>query len=229
MSPETVPHVVEWLALPATADNPWQHLMSPVTYMFTHIDFWHLLINCLWLAWFGNMLGEVAGKRWVVPVYVCGGIAGAIFYLAFSSVILRDSITPGTMLLGASAATLALIAATIIITPGRRVTLAFIGTFPLKWIAAVAGVIFILAAFEMEPGQTAAHLGGVAAGCLWGAGWQTVTRRKMQRMKKSARQRVGQAALLQKVRRNGYASLTRAEKLTLFNLSRHTPDSTSGS
>lgn len=227
--PEAVPHAVEWLALPASAESPWANPLSPVTYMFTHIDFWHLLINSLWLAWFGGMLADVAGRRWVAPVFLGGGVAGAVFYLAFSSVILNGDIAPGTMLLGASAATLALIAATITITPGRRVTLAFIGTFPLKWIAAGAGVIFILASLEMEPGQTAAHLGGVAAGSLWGAGWLAFTRRKMLRMKKAARQRVNQAALVQKVRRHGYASLTRSEKITLFNLSRHSADSsTSG-
>lgn len=229
LAPEAVPGAVEWLALPASAPSPWPHLLSPVTYMFTHIDFWHLLINSLWLGWFSGILGDVAGKRWVAPVYLGGGVCGAVFYLAFSSVILRDAIAPGTMLLGASAATLALIAATIIITPGRRVTLAFIGTFPLKWIAAAAGMIFILASLEMEPGQTAAHLGGVAAGTAWGLTWLAVTRRKMQRVKQSARRRASHAALIQKVRANGYASLSRAERIALFNLSRHASGSDAGS
>lgn len=227
-SPEAVPAAVELLALPASATTGWEHLLSPVTYMFTHIDFWHLLINSLWLAWFGGMLGEVAGRRWVAPVYVGGGIMGAMFYLTVSSLVLHGEIAPGTMLLGASAATLSVIAATIIITPGRRVTLALIGTFPLKWIAAVAGVIFTLASLEMEPGQTAAHLGGIAAGAIWGTAWMTVTRRKMQRMKQSARRSVSHAALLRKVREHGYTSLSRAERLTLFNLSRHDSDTSSG-
>lgn len=227
-APEAVTAAVEQLALPASGPAQWRHLLSPLTYMFTHIDFWHLLINSLWLAWFGGMLGEVAGKRWVVPLYLGGGVTGAIFYTAFSSVILHGLVAPGTMLLGGSAATLAVITATLIITPGRRVTLALIGTFPLKWIAAVAGVIFILASLEMEPGQTAAHIGGIFAGGIWGTAWMAYTRRKMKQMKMAAKRSVNQAALLQKVRRNGYASLSRSEKLSLFNLSRHSSDSSSG-
>ena len=224
MYPEAVTPAVEFLALPAHPSSPWwSHALSPVTYIFTHIDFWHLLINSLWLAWFGAIFGEVAGKRWIAPLYLAGGCLGGAFYLIFAT-FFPNAMPEETMLVGASAATLAIIAATIIITPGRRVTLMLIGTFPLKWIAAGAGMIFLLASLEMDPGQTAAHIGGLTCGTVWGGLWMLVTRRKMARVRKSARERLDHLALIRKVRTHGYDSLSREEKIALFNLSDNSAD-----
>ena len=94
------------MALPATAHEAVINFWTIFTYMFTHLDFWHLLINCLWLAWFGSLLCEIAGARHVMTTYIGGGIAGAIMYVTFNTGFFPTS---DACLIGASAATLGVI------------------------------------------------------------------------------------------------------------------------
>ncbi|MBD5225030.1 MAG: rhomboid family intramembrane serine protease [Bacteroidales bacterium] len=208
--------VVGWLALPASwsgvAVKPW----TVISYMFTHLDFWHLLVNCLWLAWFGCLLQDVAGGRQVIVNYIAGGITGALLYVSFNS-----GFFPGedACLIGASAATLAVITATLVSEPGRRVKIALVGIFPLRKLAVAGAVIFLFASLEMAPSQTAAHFGGIIAGGLWALAWRLYHRRHMRLMQQRTRSRLLRMELLEKARRNGYSSLTDAEKLSLFDLS----------
>ncbi len=208
--------VVGWLALPASwsgvARAPW----TVITYMFTHLDFWHLLVNSLWVAWFGCLLCEVAGGRQVLVNYLAGGIAGGLFYVSFNS-----GFFPGAdaCLIGASAATLAVITATLVSEPGRRVKIALVGVYSLRKLAVVGAVIFLFASLEMAPSQTAAHLGGIVAGGIWAITWRLYHRRHMRLMQQRTRYRLTRMELLEKARRSGYSSLTEAEKISLFNLS----------
>lgn len=208
--------IVGWLALPASwsgvAREPW----TIVTYMFTHLDFWHLLVNCLWLAWFGCLLGEVAGGLQVFVNYLAGGITGALLYVSFNSGFLPEA---DACLIGASSATLAVITATLVSEPGRRVKIALIGIYPLRKLAVAGAVIFLFASLEMAPSQTAAHIGGIVAGGILAVAWRFFHRRHMRLMQQRTRSRLARMELIEKARRNGYSSLTEAEKLSLFNLS----------
>src|ERR1039457_102626 len=47
--------ITTWLALPAALPSLGSHPWTLVTYMFLHIDFWHILFNMLWLFWFGKI------------------------------------------------------------------------------------------------------------------------------------------------------------------------------
>ena len=103
---------------------PW----TSVTYMFTQISFLHLTVNMLWLAGFGAMM---KGDWWqTAGAYLAGGIAGAV---AFSMYTIYAGL-PGEHLAGASASVIAVVAATTILTPERRVRLLFIGDIRLKWV-----------------------------------------------------------------------------------------------
>ena len=212
----TMESVVEHMALPATAGEAVKSYWTALTYMFTHLDFWHLLINCLWLAWFGTLLCEIAGARHVALNYIGGGLAGAILYVSFNT---GFSPASDACLIGASAATLGVITATLVSEPGKRVRLAFIGTFSLRKLAIAGGVVFLLASMEMAPSQTAAHIGGIISGGLWAVAWRLYNRRNMRVMQQRARRRLARMELIDKARRSGYSSLTDAEKLILFDLS----------
>lgn len=211
----TVDAIVNLMALPATPSSLLSAPWTLLTYMFIHIDFWHLVINCLWLAWFGALLTEVAGRRWLLADFFIGGTAGAVMFL----IVAPMAATTSACLLGSSAAVFAVITATLISAPQKRVTLALIGTFSLRWVAAVGMALFFLASIEMEPSQIAAHLGGIATGTVSAIIWKLHTRRDMETMKNLTRNRLDHLALVDKVNRNGYTSLTRQEQLRLFNLS----------
>lgn len=212
----TVEEIIGALALPASFGEAVKAPWSIVTYMFIHVDFWHLLVNCLWLAWFGALLKEIAGRRILALNFIAGGIAGGLCYLSLSAITDGES---GAYLLGASAAVFAVITATLISAPRKRVTLAFIGSFSLRSIAAVGMVLFFLASIEMDSSQTAAHLGGIIVGTASSMAWRTKSRRRMEAMKSRARNRLEHLSLIEKVNRNGYSSLSRKEQLRLFNLS----------
>ena len=73
------------LALPASTAvlslKPW----SLLTYMFLHLDFFHILFNMLWLYWFGKIFLEYMNSRQLLVTYILGGIAGgALYILAFN-------------------------------------------------------------------------------------------------------------------------------------------------
>lgn len=214
LAPAGIDGVVAALALPASAGDfiarPWTLL----SYMFLHISFWHMLVNVLWLAWFGVLLERVAGWRTVLADYVAGGVAGAFCYML--SAAITGGGDGGTQLAGASAATFAVVTATVISAPDRRIDFLFGSGIPLRWVAVAGLALFACASLEMSATQTAAHCGGIAAGCVSALVWRSVTRRRMEMMKSAARERLAHHTLIEKARRSGYASLTRSEKLRLF-------------
>lgn len=225
ITPGLAETIINALALPSTfgeaAAAPW----SVLSYMFVHIDFWHLLVNALWLAWFGSLLERIAGWRWMLTDIIAGGLAGAVSYLTLP---LAVGGTEPTLLLGASAATLAVISATLVSAPDKRIQMPLIGTVSLKLLSAAGLGIFVCASLEMTAAQTAAHAGGLVAGTISAFIWKHLSRRKMEQMKALTRERVTHMSLVEKARRSGYASLSRNEQLKLFDLSnrdttRHAP------
>src|SRR6202012_5553231 len=59
-----------------------RHFWTPLTYMFLHAGFWHILINMLWLYWMGEIFEEYLGKKRIFGLYLMGGLAGAVFFVA---------------------------------------------------------------------------------------------------------------------------------------------------
>src|SRR5262245_15441255 len=65
-------------ASPATLlRRPW----TIITYMFVHYDLLRVLGNLLWLWAFGFIMQDLMGNRRIVPLFIYGGLAGAIFYM----------------------------------------------------------------------------------------------------------------------------------------------------
>ena len=74
--------VLLYLQLPSSLElllvRPW----TLITYMFTHYDFIHILFNMLWLYWFGNLFLRYFNERQLGGLYLLGGLAGALFFVA---------------------------------------------------------------------------------------------------------------------------------------------------
>jgi len=104
--------ILHYLALPANpeelASRPW----TVVTYMFLHIDFWHILFNMLWLFWFGRIFMEYLTSRQLLFTYIAGGLAGGLLYvLAFNIFPVFQNTLEATVALGASASVMAIVTA----------------------------------------------------------------------------------------------------------------------
>ncbi|MEM9847923.1 MAG: rhomboid family intramembrane serine protease, partial [Bacteroidota bacterium] len=133
------------------------------THMFLHVGFMHILFNMLWLYWFGRIAGDFLGNQRILPIYLLGGLAGALAYFLSAQV---DGLPIGSYALGASAAVLAIITSAATTAPNYYVNLLFIGSVKLKYIAAVFVLldVFAIAQFSPNAGGSIAHLGGAAFG-----------------------------------------------------------------
>lgn len=155
--------LVYWLSVPSDLGMLIRRLWTPVTYMFLHEGFLHLLFNILGLYWFGKLfLHHFEGEK-LLSVYLMGGLTGAFFYiLAFNIFPAFDQMN--SIMLGASASVFAILMAIAVYDPNREIHLFFIGRFPLKYISAFYVVLSIISISTSNPGGNLAHLGGA----FWG-------------------------------------------------------------
>lgn len=160
--------VVNWFYLPAgisrLAGRPWTLL----TFMFSDVQVFRALSNMLWLWAFGGILQNLTGNTKLIPVYLYGGFAGAIFFIAASNLIPSNkAIIDSANLLGANAAVLAVAVAATMIAPNYRFFRNIRGGIPI-WILTVIYVAIDLAGVAAQPGaQAIAHIGGALAGFLF--------------------------------------------------------------
>jgi membrane associated rhomboid family serine protease len=220
---------------------PW----TIVTYMFTHYNAWHLLVNMLWLLWFGNIMLQTFSASRLIAVYIFGGLFGGLFYLLMPN-LLSFSGVYGSTLCGASASVLAVMTVTALRSPNYPLSLFLIGVVKLKWIA-LASIILILYSVGGSIPAAFAHVGGIAFGVLY---WLFLRKGRdilafVDRLKSSKRETTVTAAtvrsfikkvdkskvqeafsearldmLLDKIRISGYSSLSDAEKSELNKLSK---------
>lgn len=153
----------QWLAVPSVKEALIQRPWTPITYMFLHTGFIHLLFNMLGLYWFGQLfLYHFEGKK-LLGVYLLGGLWGAFLYLlAYNIFPVFDS--GYGLLLGASASIFAILVAVAFYDPNREIHMFFIGRFPLKYVAAFYVLLSVIGISSINPGGNIAHLGGA----FWG-------------------------------------------------------------
>ncbi|HVB37064.1 MAG TPA: rhomboid family intramembrane serine protease [Vicinamibacterales bacterium] len=145
-------------------------LWQPVTYLFIHGGFFHILFNMLVLWMFGVTLERVWGTRFFVKYYfICGIGAGATTILA--------SLTPFSFSLpmyyavtiGASGAIYGLLVAYAMYFPDQPVYMYFLFPIPMKYfVLIIGGIAFFSSLSDVSNGiANFAHLGGLAVGYLY--------------------------------------------------------------
>ena len=170
-SPELATTVISYLAVPASvgalATKPW----TPVTYMFLHQGFIHLLFNMLWLWWFGKIFMSYLDQRKVVSLYLMGGLAGALLYIIiFNLFPAFAGAVNVSVALGASASVMALVIATAVYLPEMELHLLFFGRIKLKYLALITFLITSVFDFSVNTGGKIAHIGGALMGMAYGYG-----------------------------------------------------------
>ena len=161
------------------ATRPWGML----TYMFVHQGLWHLLINLLFIFFFGPPLEARWGSDLFIKFYLVCGLGGVLLSFVFS----------GASIVGASAACYGIMLSFAMIWPNTPVYIWGLVPVRVKWLV----VFLVLLSFASAIGPARdgvahlAHLGGAVAGFLlvqsgWlpgsgrsdarGPGWGTATR-----------------------------------------------------
>lgn len=155
------------LALPASFSRFLYQPWSIVTYMFMHGGVMHILFNMLWLFWFGKLFLLFFSARHLRGVYLLGGLSGGLLYMLAYNIFPYFASTVGySLLIGASASVLAIVAAVAYREPNYPIQLLLVGTVRLKYLALFVVVTDLLFITSGNAGGHIAHLGGALAG-LW--------------------------------------------------------------
>ncbi len=154
-------------SLPLLIRQPW----TLVTYMFMHLQVFHLFFNMLCLYWFGRIFLEFHSQKQLVGVYILGGLGGALFFILAYNLFpyFRGSVDT-SFLLGASASIMGVIVSAAMAAPNYPVRLFLFGELKLKYMAIVMVVISMLGVTSGNAGGEFAHLGGAAIGYLYATG-----------------------------------------------------------
>ena len=222
-------------ALETSAEDQWIHLLcaprdfdqllqqpwSSITHLFLHLHPLHLLFNLGILTLLLSPLVWHIGTKQVCIAFFAGGLLG---YLAFCMV---PAIGPSSVqyITGSSAALTSLICAGWVAHPQLKIKLTGSFFLDLKWMALIIlSVDLWMIAGGNDMGTHSAHMGGAICGALLGFAWRFVagnpptskshgrpkTDDEFNAERATKRQRVD--ALLDKISRSGYNSLTASEK-----------------
>lgn len=200
-----------------------------VTFQFLHGSLGHVFFNCIGLFFFGPWMERWWGSGKFLIFYLLCGAAGAAFFTLLAML----ELVPGGYLVGASAGFFGILIGVAVIAPDLRVTLLFppielsIRQLAIGLLAIAAGTI--LFKFGNEGGE-AGHLGGAILGFLLVRYPQLLGRdhgiavfrpkrptrhpapKLRPRTKFDRNQDSEVDAILDKISRDGFQSLTQAEK-----------------
>jgi membrane associated rhomboid family serine protease len=161
-------NVLTWFALPATLDKLSSRPWTVFTYMFSDDDVFRFIGNMFWLWCFGYILQDLTGNRKLVPIYLFGGVAGAVTfllcYVLFPKLLVQSQ---AVQLIGANPSVIALAIAVTSVAANYRIFPMINGGIPL-WILTV---LYLLIDFSTMPrgdvGAYVANLAGAATGFLF--------------------------------------------------------------
>lgn len=149
--------------LTAFVSQPW----SILTYMFGHESMLFIFSSLLWLWAFGYILQDLVGNDKLFPLYIYGGIVGAIIFMLTGSFIPAFAASGNQYMLGGSASIMCIAIATTTIVPNYRILPMLNGGIPL-WVVAIIFIIVDFAGIASSQGSFAlAHIGGAAMGYIF--------------------------------------------------------------
>jgi membrane associated rhomboid family serine protease len=144
-------------------------IWQPLTYLFLHGGFFHILFNMLTLWMFGTELERMWGSRFFTKYYfVCGlGAAATQVLLSFVPGTFGDQMYLTTTI-GASGAVYGVLLAYALYFPTRPIYMYFVFPIPAKYFVMILGGISLFSAMGGGGGVAhTAHLGGLVAGYLY--------------------------------------------------------------
>jgi membrane associated rhomboid family serine protease len=163
-------HIVQWFELPSSltklSERPW----TVLTYMFSDTggNIIRAISNMIWLWAFGYILQEMAGNDKIIPIYIYGGLLGAVFFITANYALPPLAAFKGTAgLLGANAGVMAVAMATTALSPGYRFFTQIRGGIPIWVLMTVYILIDFVGVAGLGAAYSLSHLGGALAGFLF--------------------------------------------------------------
>ncbi len=161
-------YYADFLGVPASINLLLRQPWTLITSLFTHGELMHLLFNMLVLYWFGSILTEFLGNRKILPLYLAGGVCGAILFIISYQVfpVFAASVADARAW-GASAGVMAIMIAAATLVPDYTLMLMFFGPIKIKWIALFTLVLDFISIPSSNAGGHIAHLGGALFGFVF--------------------------------------------------------------
>lgn len=182
-------------------------LWQAFTYIFIHADFWHFLFNAFMLWMLGRTIEPEMGSRKFLAYFLACGAAAALLTAAWNP----GSLTP---VIGASGAVYGLLGAFAFLYPGATVNFYFLFPMSARTMAILLGAVEFIMTLS-RPGSkisSVTHLGGLAAGLLWLWAERRWRERPVAVQPDPASEEKSEVdRLLEKISRQGQASLSRSE------------------
>ena len=144
VSAQPMPYFHEWVGLHSDLNilgsRPW----TVFTYMFVHFEFLHLLFNMLVLFWTGRIFCEFLPQKKLLSAYILGGLSGGIFFILMYNLLpVFNPMKDATVLIGASAGVLSVMAAAAVLAPDYPVHMILFGEVRLKYVAATLTLLYL--------------------------------------------------------------------------------------
>lgn len=161
-----ISQILQWITLPANAGDLLTRPWTILTHLFVQVRVLDLVSNLLWLAAFGYITQDLTGNQKLVPLYVYGGLAGALFFLLTTHFI--PALHTTQPLFGPGPALMAIAVAATTFAPRYRLFTMLNGGIPL-WVLTLVFVAVDYAgvASHKIPALLIAHLGGAAIGFIY--------------------------------------------------------------
>ena len=205
-------------------------IWQPLTYIFLHSGFFHILINMLVLWMFGRELEYRWGKNKFLLYYLFTGVGSGILTILYNPY----SIIP---IVGASGAIYGILIAYTLIYPNRTVYIYGIFPMQIKFMMILLGLTALFASLTQTNSSIShiTHLGGILVGFIF-LKWNNIKRIfpkiKVYEEKNSFENPISNKKddldiILEKLKFKGWEGLTEFERNKLFNASKnHTKDQT---
>jgi membrane associated rhomboid family serine protease len=234
--------LVEWLALPANFDDfilkPW----TIITYGFLHTSFLHILFNLIALFYIGHLFQQYFTPKQLLGFYLLGTLFGGIvFVVSYNFFPALQNVAHNSVLLGASAGISAIFIGIATYIPNYELKFPLIGFVKLWVLACIWIAIDIIQIPAGNAGGHLAHLGGALLGFFYVRNasnkeldiFKSINKlfskkeRKLKTVYKSGnktpkpnvdktRNQEEVDAILDKISKSGYDTLSKSEKEFLF-------------
>ncbi|MCU0642325.1 MAG: rhomboid family intramembrane serine protease [archaeon] len=170
------PEFVKYFALNADNFLAGKYLWTILTHMFSHVTFFHLLVNMIALFSLGNLCERIIGRKRFTWFYlisgVFAGLLSAVMAGYFGFGVWENIIgSPSAFMIGASGAIFAIAGLYVVLLPKMRFGIIFIPFFSLPgyiMIPAVLVLVWVVSFFGDIGIGNMAHFGGFLAGMAYG-------------------------------------------------------------
>lgn len=160
---------IDFLSYVSLSSNPHELLTKPwsiISYAFFHAGILHILFNLLMLNFAGRIFTTFFTQKQFLSLYLVSAIFAGILYIA-SYMIFPALINSSSVLIGASGAVMAILAATATYQPMMELRLFLFGTVKLVYVVLIFLFIDLIQLPINNTGGHIAHLGGALFGYIY--------------------------------------------------------------